>query len=157
MARPDPAGDWAPPELELHNRQTHPVPPAAAPAGARWALRLVGGRLDRLSLVLVDSERITRLNVQFLGHEGPTDVLAFAAEATEEGLSAEVIICVPVAAEQAAEHGHSLARELALLAAHGALHTLGYRDDTPAGRQAMGALQERAADLAVAELESSAP
>jgi probable rRNA maturation factor len=72
-------------------------------------------------------------------------VISFPAEQSEEGRCGEVIICVEVAEEQAAERGHSLAHELAVLTAHGVLHTLGYRDDTASARAEMEALQEEAA------------
>jgi probable rRNA maturation factor len=131
--------------LELRNLQAQPVSPEIISAAAHAALGLAGQDLDGLSVALVDSARIARLNHAYLGHEGPTDVISFPAEVTEEGRCGEVIICVEVAAEQARERGHSLARELALLTAHGTLHTLGYRDDNEAARAEMEALQEEAA------------
>ena len=150
MRAPDLSPAAAVLRVELHDRQTRPVPATALEAGARWAVHLAGGGLDCLSLALVDEERITRLNRQLLGRSGPTDVIAFEAEPDETGRGAEVILCVPVAQRQAAERGHGLDRELAVRAAHGALHALGYRDDTPAARRRMSRLQERAADLALA-------
>jgi probable rRNA maturation factor len=131
--------------LSVRNLQDRAVPAEVISAAAGAALRLAGQELDGLSVALVDGERIARLNHAHLGHEGPTDVLSFPAEPGEEGRCGEVILCVEVAEEQARERGHSLAHELAILTAHGTLHTLGYRDDTPAARARMEALQEEAA------------
>lgn len=140
--------------VAIRDLQDIPVSHEVLASAARYVLALAGKHLDSLSLVLVESERIERLNERFLSRSGPTDVIAFPAEENEEGHCAEVIVCVPVAAEQAQEQGHSLTRELALLTAHGVLHTVGYRDDTEAGRAEMAALQERAADLTLAEMDS---
>lgn len=140
--------------VEIRNLQAEPAPVVVIPAAARQALALAGQSLESLSVALVDTERIARLNVAHLGHEGPTDVISFPAEETEEGRGGEVIICLPVAREQAAERSHSLARELAILAAHGTLHTLGYRDDTEEGRAEMEKLQEEAAERALAAVGS---
>jgi probable rRNA maturation factor len=139
--------------VEVRNLQAVPPPTEVLVRAARAALELAGASLDCLSVVLVDAERMARLNRQFLDRSGPTDVIAFEAEASEEGRCGEVIVCVPVAEEQAAERGHGLARELAVLVAHGTLHTLGYDDATEAEREVMSGLQEQAADLAVAETE----
>lgn len=136
--------------LELRNLQTESVPAEVISAAAREALALAGRDLDLLSVALVDAERIARLNAAHLRHEGPTDVISFPAEDAEDGRGGEVIICLPVARKQAAERGHPLARELAVLTAHGTLHTLGYRDDTEEGRREMEKLQEAAADRALA-------
>jgi probable rRNA maturation factor len=139
--------------VELRNLQAVPPPAAVLSAAARHALALAGASLDCLSLALVDRERMARLNRQFLGRSEPTDVIAFPAEETEEGRCGEAIVCVPVAEEQAQERGHSLARELAILVAHGTLHTVGYEDGTEAEREVMSRLQEQAADLALADAE----
>ncbi len=133
--------------VEIRNLQTAPAPLEVIPAAAGQALALAGQTLDCLSVALVDAERIARLNLAYLGHEGPTDVISFPAEESEEGRCGEVIICLPVAQEQAAERGHSLAREFAILTAHGTLHTLGYRDDTDEGRAEMERLQEQSAEM----------
>lgn len=136
-------------QVELRNLQAMPLSSEPLVAAARQALALSGRTLDCLSLALVEDERMARLNRQFLGREGPTDVIAFPVEETEEGLCGEVIICVPVAQEQATERGHSLTRELAILTAHGVLHTVGYTDTTEEERETMSSLQERAVDLAL--------
>ncbi len=141
--------------VEVRDLQSRPVCEKVIPLAVQAALVVAGESLDGVSVALVEAERIARLNRTYLHHEGPTDVISFPAEESEEGRWAEIIICVPVAEEQATERGHSLTRELAVLAAHGTLHGLGYRDDTAQGQAEMEALQERAAGLALARLSSS--
>lgn len=141
--------------VEVRNLQSHPVCGQVISLAVRAALAVAGQSLDGVSVALVEAERIARLNRRYLHHEGPTDVISFPAEESEEGRWGEVILCVPVAEEQATERGHSLTRELAILTAHGTLHALGYRDDTAEGRAEMEALQEQAADVALAGLPSA--
>jgi probable rRNA maturation factor len=145
-------GGAAPLAVEVRNLQNVPVREEAMVAAARHARALGAGPLDCLSLVLVDEDRVARLDQRFLGRQEPTDVIAFPAEETEEGWCGEVIVTVPVAQRQAAERGHSLEKELAILAAHGTLHALDYRDDTDPARAEMERLQEAAVERAWAEL-----
>ena len=132
---------------------------------ARWAelarqvltARGVKGETE-VSLLFVDEEAIAALNEQFLGKEGPTDVLSFPIEdepgptgrspdfggsgpgvTPEQGpltLLGDVVICPVVAARNAVEHEISLDDEVALLVVHGLLHLLGmdHEDDAEATR-----------------------
>jgi probable rRNA maturation factor len=141
--------------VEISDLQTIALDPGILEAAARHAHRLGGRRLDCLSLVLVDEHRIVRLNERFLGRSYPTDVIAFPAEEAEEGWCGEVLVCVEVARQQAQERQHSLEREMAVLVAHGTLHAMDFRDDTPEGRAEMEHLQESAAAAALAEIASA--
>ena len=102
-----------------------------------------------LTLVVTDDEEIRQLNRQFRHVDTPTDVLAFPAaaaapfvEAPEQPLYlGDVIISHPRAVAQAAEAGHSVQNELALLAVHGTLHLLGHDHTTPQEKAAMWAAQ----------------
>lgn len=106
-----------------------------------------------LSLLFVSRSDIAVLNEEHLGHEGPTDVLAFPIDAsmvvsTNEGpsrgpdrapgdpgdlpmLLGDVVICPAVAVEQAPAHAGNVDDELALLVVHGILHVLGHDHATP--------------------------
>ncbi len=83
----------------------------------------------RISLALVDDERIAQLNHQFLGHEGPTDVISFdLRDGGETGLDGELVISLETAAREAAARGHDVTTEAALYVIHGTLHLLGFDD-----------------------------
>lgn len=98
-----------------------------------------------LSLAIVGQERIHQLNLSYLGQDEPTDVLSFSmlSEPSGGGVTpfvtppdgikylGEVIISCPQAVIQAAEHRHSVQRELATLIIHGVLHILGFDHDEP--------------------------
>jgi probable rRNA maturation factor len=103
-----------------------------------------------LTLVVTGDEKIRGLNRQFRQVDRPTDVLAFPAAVDAPFVEApgqppylgDAIISYPRAADQAAEAGHSVEAELALLAVHGTLHLLGYDHATPEEKAVMWAAKE---------------
>ena len=101
-----------------------------APPGARveaWIRSLlVEARATRvsLSILLCGDARMRRLNREWLGMDLPTDVLSFSSG--ERDFLGDIVIDVPYAARQARRRGHTLAREVQILLAHGLLHLLGY-------------------------------
>ncbi len=97
-----------------------------------------------LEILITDEEDIRRLNAAIRGVDAVTDVLSFPSldgikgktlkkdeyplDLDEDGniCIGSVAVCEQVCARQAEEYGHSFERELNYLAAHGALHLLGY-------------------------------
>lgn len=106
------------------------------------------GQADcEVSVTVVDDEQIAELNRQYRGVEGPTDVLSFSLRegppvAGDPEALGDVVISAERAQEQAAEYGHSLARELCFLAVHGTLHLLGYDHATREEEERMMARTE---------------
>ncbi len=83
----------------------------------------------------VDTEEIQKLNAEYRNHDYPTDVLSFPLgingdydvnPATNAKQLGDIVLCVPIAVEQAKKYGHSLQREIGYLTAHSMLHLLGY-------------------------------
>ena len=106
--------------------------------------------LAELSVLLVDSDAMAALHVQWMDEAGPTDVLSFPMDELrpgtedrepEPGLLGDVVICPQVAAEQAAKNGHPPEQELHLLCTHGILHLLGYDHAEPEEEKQMFDLQ----------------
>jgi probable rRNA maturation factor len=95
--------------------------------------------VGELSLALVGDETMAALHVQFMGIDGPTDVLSFPLDFDAEGRvsSGEVVVCLPEARRQAERHQIPVERELLLYALHGLLHLSGHDDRTAAGFRAM--------------------
>ncbi len=110
---------------------------------AAAAARSVGE--GEFSLTLLGDGAIAELNQRFLGHAGPTDVLAFALFEPGELPVGDIYLGYQQALRQAREHEVPVAQELARLAVHGTLHVLG--EDHPAGASrttsTMWLLQER--------------
>lgn len=103
-----------------------------------------------LSLIITGDKEIQQLNRQFRQVNAPTDVLAFPSSGDAPFVQApdqspylgDVILSYPRAAAQAAEAGHPVAAELALLAVHGTLHLLGHDHAAPQDQTAMWAAQQ---------------
>lgn len=106
-----------------------------------------------VSVTLVDNPSIKALNRQYRDLDEPTDVLSFPLETPQsiKSLQArgellllgDIVISVEKCQQQARTFGHSLRRELAYLAVHGALHLLGYDDQDKPGAQEMARLGEQ--------------
>jgi probable rRNA maturation factor len=103
-----------------------------------------------LSLVLCDDELIHQLNRDYRGKDKPTDVLSFEQDA-DSGILGDVVISVPTALRQARAHRHPLASEIEWLFLHGALHLLGYDDETDEQAEEM----DRRAQAALDRLEAA--
>ena len=102
---------------------------------------------------------VERVNEDFLGHHGPTDVISFDyraeddpgfdAETDASGVSddadpsIELIGCPAVAYEQAVKRGLPYAEEVALYVAHGLLHAAGYDDLNPKAKRVMRRAEKR--------------
>jgi probable rRNA maturation factor len=133
----------------------HPVDVARWSALAERVLEAEGVRGEaELSVLFVDVEAITVLNRDFMGEEGPTDVLSFPIDDDHvpggrqpdsggrgPGAPAElgdppvvlgdVVLCPLVAQRQAPTHAGTLDDELALLVVHGLLHLMNYDHAEP--------------------------
>ena len=55
----------------------------------------------------------------------------------EDGVLGDILISTETAKRQAGDEGHSVLREVAILAIHGLLHLLGYRDKKKGERERM--------------------
>lgn len=105
-----------------------------------------------LSVLITNEERMSELHVEWMGLEGPTDVLSFPMdEVRPNSWSGEIdqnapvlgdlVLCPTVAQAQAKTAGHSTEEELQLLTAHGILHLLGFDHAEPDEEREMFALQ----------------
>lgn len=148
-------------------------PPCALPPlrqAVRAAYRVAGVVLPAdasLSIAFVDDETMCALNLKHRRKDKTTDVLSFGqklrrgvkghpavarlARDVDGGLDlGDIVISAAQAGRQARRRGHPLLREVTFLAAHGALHLLGYEDETPAGYREMVRLGTEATSRALA-------
>jgi probable rRNA maturation factor len=101
-----------------------------------------------ISLAFVDNPTIQRLNLRYLQHDEPTDVLSFPMnDPAAKRLSGELVIGAEVAKIQAHERGHDVQAELALYVIHGLLHLCGYNDKTPMEAKEMRQRERHYLDL----------
>ncbi|MCV3215183.1 rRNA maturation RNase YbeY [Plectonema radiosum NIES-515] len=135
--------DESPPYLPLNLGEAEI--PIAAETWSTWFRRwleilqaeLYQKSIYEIGLRLTDDAEIQALNAQYRHQDKPTDVLSFATLEVDFPQSQEIsgamplylgdiVISVDMAKRQAQQQGHSLATELAWLAAHGLLHLLGW-------------------------------
>lgn len=94
-----------------------------------------------MDITIVDGENIRQLNAEYRGKDAVTDVLSFPMyefwngepqeeleidPETDRVMLGDMILNYDRAVEQAAEFGHSTARECGFLTVHSILHLLGY-------------------------------
>ena len=122
-------------------------------AGAATIRRALKSGPAHVSITVTDDTELQRLNRDFRGLDRPTDVLSFGSadavggDVEDDGSGfvtppgqtptlGDVIISFDQAARQAETAGRPIEHELALLAAHGVLHLLGF-DHANAGDEAV--------------------
>lgn len=105
-----------------------------------------------MCLRLVDPDTIAVLNEQWMGKQGPTDVLSFPMDELSpgradllapEGYLGDIALCPQVAEQQSPAAGHTPEEEVDVLVVHGILHLLGYDHADPQEHQQMFGLQGR--------------
>lgn len=84
------------------------------------------------NIIIIDNERIRKINKEYRGIDKETDVISFALEDTKDfiysdfRLLGDIYISLDKVKEQSKLYEHSFLRELAFLSVHGLLHLLGY-------------------------------
>lgn len=103
-----------------------------------------------VTVTICDDETIHALNKEHRGVDRPTDVLSFPFYDFDMPdiltLLGDIVISRDTAYRQAAEYGHSPKREFCFLAAHSALHLLGYDHETETEREEMEQKQREILD-----------
>ncbi len=126
---------------------------------ARYALqRMRIHPLAELSVIVIDTEAMEQLHVQWMDLPGPTDVMSFPMDELRppakdddeppQGLLGDIVLCPEVAKKQGEEAvtRHSMDEELQLLTVHGVLHLLGYDHEDPDEQRQMFGLQKAILD-----------
>jgi probable rRNA maturation factor len=151
--------------IEVNNESGAVVDEVMLTQLARFVLDTMGvNPLAELSIVLLDTDAMAAMHLQWMDLPGPTDVMAFPMDGADlpadrggadpsgppstddrvgEALLGDVLLCPEVARTQAKAAGHSVESELQLLCAHGILHLLGYDHGEPDEEREMFELQAR--------------
>jgi len=131
---------------------------------ARWleGELLREGRGGLIHLVLVEDAEMAKLNKQYLGHEGPTDVISFdlrgeridpgahnwTRDFPEQGSTGEtfptgeVYVSLDRAEQQARDYGVPVTDEASRLVLHGMLHLAGWDDSNADQKSRMSARED---------------
>jgi len=133
----------------LRDEQDDPLPAEVIEALARAVMAAERLPSDsELAITMVDAETMAGYNHDYLGREGPTDVLSLPIEDFTEGIAersdsapplllGDIVICPSVVAANAAAAGVAFEDEMALMVVHGLLHLLGYDHVIEAEAEAM--------------------
>ena len=104
-----------------------PVSAVRLAEAARHVLRAEKVGDAMLSVTLLSSAAMGRLNRKHLGHAGATDVISFGFAPTPGGaVVGDIYVCPAVARENARAAGCGVREELLRLVVHGTLHVLGW-------------------------------
>jgi probable rRNA maturation factor len=128
-------------EIEVINRQRiSKIDKDRVVELSRAALDRIGRTEAVLTVTFIRDRAMRRLNRDYRGIDGPTDVLSFAyyegeeaPESDETSHIGDVVISVETAGRYARELGLSFDREIEFLVIHGALHLAGYDHETDDG------------------------
>ena len=99
-----------------------------------WTLAALNGAMrdpdaSEISLRIAAEEEMAKLNAQFRGKTGPTNVLSFpyaSMPGVDSPMLGDVVICAPVVAREAEVQGKTLRAHWAHMVVHGILHLCGY-------------------------------
>ena len=119
-------------------------------AVARW-IRAALASPAAITVRVVGLDEGRALNRDYRGKDHPTNVLTFDYERAPF-VVADIVVCAPVVAAEAAAQGIALADHYAHLLVHGALHAQGHDHEADADAATMEALESAVlASLGVAD------
>ncbi len=98
-------------------------------------------RTRKISVAFVSESVMKKLNKQYRGVEGVTDVLSF--ELGEGENFGEIILCYAQAKRQAKQMKHSVRDEITFLLVHGILHVFGHDHEIEREAKKMFPLQSK--------------
>jgi len=95
---------------------------------ARWIRHALQNDAE-ITVRIVDAEEGRQLNRDYRKKDYPTNVLTFDY-AQEPVISADLVLCAPVVAQEARDNGKTLQAHYAHLLVHGTLHAQGWEHET---------------------------
>jgi probable rRNA maturation factor len=101
-----------------------------------------------LSILIIDDNKIAKLNKKFLNREGPTNVIAFPMEDgsfKKGGILGDVVISIETAEREGRDLGIGIMQRFNELLIHGILHLLGY--DHEKNRYQADKMRKKTAEL----------
>ncbi|MBL8322832.1 MAG: rRNA maturation RNase YbeY [Acinetobacter sp.] len=102
------------------------------------ALRHIDAGQDcEIGIACVGNDESHKLNLEYRGKDKPTNVLSFPGDVPEEVLAmldalplGDLVICIPVVLQEAAEQQKTPMEHFTHMLVHGALHLMGYDHET---------------------------
>lgn len=95
-----------------------------------------------ISIAIVDDAEIHQVNLEYLNHDYPTDVISFDTTESESFLEGDLIASAQTAHRIATENQWPAPQELLLYIIHGMLHVIGLEDTTESQAKKMRAQEK---------------
>lgn len=93
--------------------------------------------LSSLELNFLDSEKIRKINQEYLSHDYSTDIITFNYSGDKNIIDGEIFISLQDAKQNARKYKVKYIEEIGRLIEHGILHLIGFDDSTPEMRKKM--------------------
>jgi probable rRNA maturation factor len=90
-----------------------------------------------ITVCFVTDAQIKKLNLKYLRHSGPTDVISFELSVDPKQFMADIIVSTDTAIRNARTYSTTPEQEALLYSIHGILHIIGYDDSSPKQRMIM--------------------
>ena len=90
-----------------------------------------------ITVCFVTDVLIKKLNLKYLRHSGPTDVISFDISDDSKEFMADIVVSADTAIRNALIYNTTPKQEILLYAIHGILHLIGYDDSNPKQRMIM--------------------
>lgn len=136
-------------EIAVNNQQkTKPLSARKLGLWVRKILQSLGLKHAKISVTVVDNQKIKHLHRKFLKMDSVTDCLAFGPSKgplakTGKPFLGEVVASVEMASRVGPQFGNPWDAELLLYICHGILHLLGYRDSSKTAKHKMDKKQDQ--------------
>lgn len=105
-----------------------------------------------INLIVIDSEEMARMNEQFRGKAGPTDILTFSyysPELTSQDTAGEIYLCLEKIKFYAQESGKTYKEQLEYIVIHGLVHLMGYDHETDEDWREMERIEKKVQSLLI--------
>ncbi len=110
------------------------IPKTLSHTYCTWVLRALEKVVKKpqqgiINLIVVSEEEMARMNKQFRGKEGPTDILTFSyysSELTSSDIAGEIYLCLEKIKVYAKERGTTYQEQLEYIIIHGITHLMWY-------------------------------
>lgn len=102
--------------------------------------------LGEINIISCSDESIQKINVQYLNHDYPTDIITFD-NCVGKLINGELYLGLETIKENAKRFNQPFQKEIKRVIIHGVLHLLGYKDKTKKEQEEMRAQENIALEL----------
>ena len=101
-------------------------------------------------MIVIDVDEMARMNKQFRGKEGPTDILTFSyysPDLTSSDIAGEIYLCLEKIKIYSKEAGKTYKEQLEYIVIHGLAHLMGYDHESEQDAAEMEKIEKKIQSL----------